>query len=76
MPIAKRSISFDPEVLEGAEEVARRAPYGGNLSGFVNDAVSRRLKLMALAGFVAEHEREAGDITAAERAAIDREWPA
>lgn len=76
MSSLKRSISFSSELLREAERAAARAPYEGNLSRLVNDAVRRHLKLQALRKLVAEHEREHGAITDTERATVDAKWPA
>jgi hypothetical protein len=73
MAVRKRSISFDAEVLERAEETALRNGYGGNLSKFVNDAVAKETRLQGLAHLLAEWEAEFGPITDEQRAQIDRE---
>lgn len=69
----KRSIPFDAEVLARAEEAAREEGYEGNVSALVNDAVAHRLRMRALASYIAQREAEAGPITAEERAEVDRE---
>ncbi len=73
MAVVKRSISFDREILERAEETVLRNGYEGNLSAFVNDATTHHLRQQGLARFLAEWEAEFGPITDEERAATDRE---
>ena len=73
MAVVKRSISFDSEVLQVAEEAARRNGYDGNLSRFVNDAVAKEVRLQGLAHLLAEWEAEFGPVTDEERAQTDRE---
>lgn len=75
MPTAKRSISFDPEVLEAAERAAGEDPYAGNLSGFVNDALDRYLKAARGRELLADLDRELGPVSESVRERVDREWP-
>ena len=70
MSVHKFTISFDEEL---AEEVRKRA--GGNVSGWLADAASQRLRLLEAQEILAEYEREHGEITQSELDAVDRQWP-
>jgi len=75
MATAKRSISFDPELLAEAERAAEAEPYAGNLSGLVNEALGRHLKLKGLRELLDDMDRELGPVPDAVRERVDREWP-
>lgn len=75
MATTKRSISFDRDVLEAAERAADAEPYGGNLSGLVNDALDRHLKLSNLRELLDDLDRELGPVPETVRKRVDREWP-
>jgi len=74
---AKRSISFDPDVLAAAEQLAA-AENGGNLSALVNDAVSQAVarseKLRGLGAFLDELDRKFGPVPDDITAEVDAEW--
>lgn len=74
MPTAKRSISFDAEVIAAAEAEVRAS--GTSLSGFVNTAVERQLKLTGLRKLVEADEREFGPVPDEVMEEIRRQWPA
>lgn len=76
MASAKRSISFDPQLLAAAEEVAAAPPYAGNLSGLVSDALIHHLKLRGLHELVADFEREHGPLSPEDLAQAEASWPA
>ncbi len=69
------SASVDSELLLAAE-AAVAAGRSGSVSSWVNDALRLKLdqdrRLQALEQFIAEYEREHGEITAAEMTAAAR----
>lgn len=73
MPAAKRSISFDADVIAAAEAEVRFS--GTSLSAFVNAAVERELKLTGLRKLMEADERELGPIPPEIREKIERQWP-
>lgn len=77
MTAAKRSISFDPDLLANAERLARNE-HGGNLSALVNAAVSealaRQVKLGRLDSFLRDMEREHGPVPDEVKVEVDAEW--
>lgn len=75
MAAAKRSISFDPELLARLEQAAEAEPYEGNLSGLVNEALDRWLKMKGLRELLDDMDRELGPVPDAVRERVDREWP-
>jgi hypothetical protein len=75
MATRKRSISFDADVLGEAERVARDSEFDGNVSGLVNDAVARELRLRGLRDYLAETEAELGPIPEWARKEAERIWP-
>lgn len=72
VPAAKRSISFDPEVLAAAERAAA-AEHGGNLSALVNEAVSRQVKLRGLGELLDEMDEKYGPVSEQGIAEAERE---
>lgn len=74
MASQKRSISFDESVLSEAEQ--RIAATGGSLSGFVNAAVLRELRVARGLDLLAEDDRRFGPVSDEVRAEIAAEWPA
>jgi len=75
MASAKRSISFNPNLLAEAEKAAEADRYRGNLSGLVNDALERHLKLDNLRELLDDLDRELGPVPESVRRRVDREWP-
>ncbi|MGI8596293.1 MAG: hypothetical protein ACR2LY_03295 [Thermoleophilaceae bacterium] len=75
MATAKRSISFDPELLARLEQAAEAEPYDGNLSGLVNEALDRYLKAQRGRELLDDLDRELGPVPDAVRKRVDREWP-
>lgn len=73
MAVAKRSISFDADVLAEAERLSQE--HGGNLSAFVNDAVEQRLKVALGRKLMEEDEKRFGPIPESVRARIAALWP-
>lgn len=74
MPAAKRSISFDADVIAAAESEVRVS--GTTLSAFVNKAVEKQLKLTGLRKLVEDHERDFGPVPQEVMEEIERQWPA
>jgi hypothetical protein len=70
----KRSISFDEYVLSEAEQ--RLAGSGGSLSGFVNAAVLRELRVARGLDLLAEDNAQFGAVPGEVRAQVAAEWPA
>ena len=75
MATAKRSISFDSELLAEAERAAEADRYRGNLSGLVNDALDRYLKAARGRELLAELDSELGPVPDSVRERVDRVWP-
>ena len=73
MPAAKRSISFDGELLARAERVAERET-GGNLSALVGEALEQRVRHSDLRALVKEDIESIGGIPPEIRAQARREW--
>jgi len=67
---AKRSISFDADLLAEAEKLA-----DGNLSALVNDALEQRVKSAGLAALLAELDREHGPVPEDVKAQVEADWP-
>ena len=74
MASQKRSISFDESVLSEAEQ--RLARSGGSLSGFVNAAVLRELRVARGLELLAEDNADLGEVAADVRTQVAAEWPA
>lgn len=74
MASQKRSISFEESVLNEAEE--RLARSGGSLSGFVNAAVLRELRVARGIELLAEDDTAFGEVPADVRTQVAAEWPA
>jgi hypothetical protein len=70
----KRSISFDESVLSEAEQ--RLAGSGGSLSGFVNAAVLRELRVGRGLDLLAEDDARFGSVSSELRSQVAAEWPA
>ena len=73
MASQKRSISFDEAVLLEAKQ--RVAASGGNLSGYVNAAVLRELRLARGKELLEADERRFGPVPDEVRADVAAEWP-
>jgi hypothetical protein len=74
MATQKRSISFDESVLREAE--LRIAESGGNLSAFVNAALSHELQVAHGRELLAEDDAEFGAVPAEVETQVLAEWPA
>lgn len=73
MAVAKRSISFDADVLAQAERLS--AERGGNLSAFVNEAVEQRLKVALGRKLIEEDIKRFGPIPESVVREIEALWP-
>jgi hypothetical protein len=73
MASQKRSISFDDSVLAEAE--SRVSAQGGSLSGFVNAAVLRELRVARGMEMLAADEAAYGPVPESDRAQVAAEWP-
>jgi len=73
MATVKRSISFDPDLLREAEELAQEEK-AGNLSALVAEALEQRVKSRRLLEAIEDFEREFGPIPEEIRDEVDREW--
>ena len=73
MATVKRSISFDPDLLREAEELAQEEK-AGNLSALVAEALEQRVKSRRLLEAIEDFEREFGPIPQKIRDEVDREW--
>ena len=73
MAAEKRSISFDPETLRAAEQLAS-SEHGGNLSALVNDTLERRVKARRLLEFLAELDQELGPVPEDVKREVDAQW--
>lgn len=61
MPVVKRSISFDAELIEEIDRLAAEET-GGNLSALVGQALEQRLQRRRLREALDDWEREFGPI--------------
>jgi metal-responsive CopG/Arc/MetJ family transcriptional regulator len=61
MPVVKRSISFDAELIEEIDRLAAEET-GGNLSALVGQALEQRLERRRLREALDDWEREFGPI--------------
>lgn len=61
MPVVKRSISFDAELIEEIDRLAAEET-GGNLSALVGQALEQRLESRRLREALDDWEREFGPI--------------
>lgn len=73
MPVVKRSISFDAEIIEELEQLAAEET-GGNLSALVGQALEQRLKSRRLRDALDDWEREFGPIPQEMVDEARREW--
>lgn len=73
MPVVKRSISFDAEIIEELEQLAAEET-GGNLSALVGQALEQRLKSRRLLEALDDWEREFGPIPQGMVDEARREW--
>jgi len=71
MPIAKVSLSLDDDLVAAA----RQRVGGRGLSGYVNEALRRRLQRDRLTELLAEMDAEAGPIDPAVLEEARRAWP-
>lgn len=72
MAIAKVSLSLDPDVVAAA-----RSRVGGRgLSGYVNEALRRRLQHDRLVELLGEMDRSEGPVDPAVLEEVRRAWPA
>ncbi len=72
MATDKRSISFDPELLREAEELA--SATGESLSGFVNSALLDRLRATRGLALLAEDDAELGPVPDDVKLAVAKQW--
>ena len=72
--VAKRSISFDPELLRQAEILLEERD--STLSGLVNEALTRELKLAGLRRLLDEDDERFGPVPPEVRAEVAADWPA
>jgi hypothetical protein len=70
---AKRSISFDPDVLNAATREAQHR-WDGNLSALVNEALRRQLKVHGLRRLLDDWDEKFGPVPDDVQAEVDREW--
>lgn len=75
MPVVKRSISFDADLIEEIEQLAAEQT-GGNLSALVGQALEQRLKSRRLREALDDWEREFGPIPQELVDEAEREWEA
>lgn len=73
MAVAKRSISFDPAILEETERLLEAR--GETLSGLVNQALVGELKLAGLRSLLDEDEQRLGPVPTELKAQVRAEWP-
>jgi Arc/MetJ family transcription regulator len=71
MPIAKVSLSLDHDLVAAA----RQRVGGRGLSGYVNEALRRRLQRDRLTELLVEMDAEAGPIAPAVLEEVRRAWP-
>ena len=72
MAIAKVSLSLDPDVVAAA----RDRVGGRGLSGYVNEALRRRLQHDRLVELLGEMDRSEGPVDPAVLEEVRRAWPA
>jgi len=71
VPIAKVSLSLDPDLVDAA----RHRVGGRGLSGYVNEALRRRLQHDRLAELLEELDRSDGPLDPAVLEEVGRAWP-
>lgn len=70
MSVEKFTISFASELFERVRTVA-----DGNVSGWLADAASRKLRHLEALELLREYEAEHGEVSQEELAEVRKEWP-
>jgi hypothetical protein len=73
MTSTKFAVSFDPNLADQVRRDARAS--GKSVSGWLADAAEQELRNRHLAAYIADYEREFGEITDEDMREVDELWP-